>query len=118
MTALGVLTIVFGWTYPHFLEGASWLRYLYAAPSGLVPCPTLAIVVGLTLVWDGLESMRWAITVGLVGVFHAVLGTVQLGVAIDLLLLIGAAGPDRSHAPSWLDGCKAKGGVKRPRRNR
>ena len=91
MTALGVLTVAFGWTYPHFLEGASWLRYLYGAPSGLVPCPTLAIVVGLTLVWDGLGSRRWAITVGLAGVFYAVLGTLRLGVAIDLLLLIGAA---------------------------
>lgn len=90
-TGLGGLMVVLGWTYPHFLDGGSPLRYLYAAPTGLVPCPTLAIVIGLTLIGDGLGSAGWAVTLGFAGAFYALFGAFRLGVAIDLLLAVGAA---------------------------
>lgn len=41
---MGLSLVAFGWMYPHFLEGGSVVRYLYAAPTGLVPCPTLSVV--------------------------------------------------------------------------
>jgi hypothetical protein len=88
---LGVLMAVFGWIYPHFLEGGSPLRYLYAAPTGLVPCPTLAIVIGLALIGDGIGTVRWSVLLGTAGTFYALFGTLGLGVRIDLLLLVGAA---------------------------
>src|SRR6185436_17593131 len=47
--APGALLIVFGWMYPHFVQAGSWLTYVYAAPFGLLPCPTLSVVLGLTL---------------------------------------------------------------------
>lgn len=42
---LGFGMIAFGWVSPHFLEGGSTVRDLFAAPTGLVPCPTLSVVV-------------------------------------------------------------------------
>jgi len=87
---LGVLMALFGWVYPHFLDAGS-PRYLYAAPTGLVPCPTLAIVIGLALIGDGIGTKRWSVLLGMAGIFYALFGTFRLGVEIDLLLLVGAA---------------------------
>jgi hypothetical protein len=65
---LGASLIAFGWLYPHFLD-ASLLYYAVAAPLGLVPCPTLALVVGATLVGLAHRSSAWSTAVGLLGVF-------------------------------------------------
>ena len=48
----GALLIAFGWTYPHFLATEHWAAYTYAAPFGLLPCPTLSAAIGITLVLD------------------------------------------------------------------
>lgn len=90
LASAGALLFLFGWVYPHFLETASWLPYLYAAPTGLVPCPTLAIVTGLSLMVGGLESRVWSYVLGGMGLFYALFGAIRLGVTIDLILLIGA----------------------------
>jgi hypothetical protein len=89
--ALGVLMVSFGWIYPHFLDGGLSLRYLYAAPVGLVPCPTLAVTIGFALIWNGVGSPGVSTALGLAGAFYAVFGVFRLGVAIDLVLLVGAA---------------------------
>ena len=85
----GFLT-AFGWAYPHFLEGASWVTYLYAAPLGLIPCPTLSGVVGVALVADGLGSRAWALIVAAGAVGYGLIGAFRLGVVIDAILLAGA----------------------------
>ena len=86
----GLALFAFGWAYPHFLDSASLLPYLYQAPTGLIPCPTLAIVIGLTLVLDGLGSRALCFILGTVGVFYGVIGVARLGVVIDWTLLLGA----------------------------
>jgi hypothetical protein len=87
----GLALIAFGWAYPHFLDGASLLPYLYRAPTGLIPCPTLAMVIGLALVLDGLGSRALCLALGVAGLFYGVFGVVRLGVVIDWTLLLGAA---------------------------
>lgn len=89
-TGAGVLMFLFGWVYPHFLEMSSWLPYLYAAPTGLVPCPTLSIVIGLSLIVGGFESRAWSLVLGAAGLFYGLFGALRLGVVIDLILLLGA----------------------------
>lgn len=86
----GVLT-AFGWVYPHFLASGSWLAYAYRAPLGLIPCPSLSAVVGIALVLRGLGSRTWTITVALAGMAYGLIGVFRLGVAIDVVLLGGAA---------------------------
>lgn len=90
LAGTGMFLFLFGWLYPHFLESASFLPYLYAAPTGLIPCPTLSIVTGLSLMVGGLESRAWSVVLGGMGVFYALFGAIRLGVAIDLILLLGA----------------------------
>ena len=86
----GALMYLFGWVYPHFLDTVSFVPYLYGAPVGLVPCPTLSIVIGLSLVVAGLNSRAWSVVLGAMGVFYGVFGAFRLGVTIDVVLLLGA----------------------------
>lgn len=86
----GFLMIGFGWVYPHFLEaGPGWV-YLYAAPTGLIPCPTLLMVTGLTLLADGFGSRLWSMILGGAGLFYGLYGALELGVSLDLVLAGGS----------------------------
>jgi hypothetical protein len=90
LTAAGIFLFLFGCLYPHFLESALFLPYLYAAPVGLIPCPTLSIITGLSLMVGGLESRAWSGVLGGMALFYALFGAIRLGVTIDLILLVGA----------------------------
>jgi hypothetical protein len=87
--AIGAALIAFGWVYPHFLAGPTFL-YVIAAPVGLVPCPTLAVVTGLALLGDGLGARTWSVVVAALGAFYGAFGVLRLGVALDLPLVFGA----------------------------
>ena len=72
IAAFGISLMAFGWLYPHFLNTASWVTYLYAAPLGLLPCPTLIAAIGFALVVDGLSSRPWSMVLAGVraGLWH------------------------------------------------
>jgi hypothetical protein len=91
-SVLGPTLILFGAVYPHFLEGASWVTYLYAAPLGAIPCPTLSVVVGAALMAEAVELRSWRLLLGLAASFYAIFGALRLGVLIDAVLLCGALG--------------------------
>lgn len=94
---LGLLLVAFGWLYPHFLEGPSF-QYLYAAPLGTIPCPTLSVVIGVALLGGGLVGGAWSLLLATVGSFYAIFGAARLGVTIDWVLLAGALG---LYAQTW-----------------
>lgn len=87
----GTLMFAFGWIYPHFLETSSYLPYLYAAPIGIIPCPTLIIVIGTTLIMDGLGSRTWCAILGLSGLLYGIMGVAYLYLLLDWVLIIGAS---------------------------
>ncbi len=89
---LGAVLIAFGWVYPHFLDDRSPMIYLVAAPVGLVPCPTLAVAIGLTMMDGARPGRAWALVLAGLGGFYALFGMLRLGVWLDTPLLIGAAG--------------------------
>jgi len=89
---LGIGMAVFGLVYPHFLQSGTLLGYIYSAPTGLLPCPTLAFAIGVALIVDGLGSRVWALLLAVTGLFYGAFGVVRLGVLLDLGLIIGAAG--------------------------
>ncbi|HET9930662.1 MAG TPA: hypothetical protein VFQ35_08240 [Polyangiaceae bacterium] len=89
---LGTLLMAFGWIYPHFVATTSWLTYLYAAPLGSIPCPTLSFVVGVALVGGGFALDAWCVTLAFAACFYALFGVFRLGVAIDVVLLAGGIG--------------------------
>jgi hypothetical protein len=87
----GILLIVFGAFYPHFLQGGSPLAYLYAAPTGLIPCPTLSLVIGFALLAGGLGSRAWSLVLAGFGLFYGLFGVARLHVYLDIPLILGAA---------------------------
>lgn len=86
---LGAASLVFGLLYPHFVAGP-WYRSAYAAPLGVVPCPTLAAIAGVVLLANGLGTRAVPALVASWAAFYAVFGIVRLGVTIDLGLLVVA----------------------------
>ena len=90
LRASGAMMLAYGWIYPHFLEAGSWWAYLYASPLGLIPCPTLSAVIGVTLIACGFGSRPWSWILAGAGVLYALFGVLRLGVWLDLGLLMGA----------------------------
>ncbi len=88
----GLVLTAFAWIYPHFLRTDSWIISLSAAPLGLIPCPTLSAVLGMALMLRGLDSRQWSLVLAAAGILYGLIGWARLGVAIDAVLLVGAAG--------------------------
>jgi hypothetical protein len=109
--ASGVALVVFGSTYPHFLNTGSWTTYVYASPLGLLPCPTLSAVIGIALIFQSLRSRRGSLTLTAAGALYGAIGVFGLGVALDWGLIsaaaILAAAVLRDHA-EWrtAEGCR------------
>jgi len=85
----GVIMITFGLLYPHFTETDSVFGYLYASPGGLIPCPTLSIIIGFVLLYNAFGSKPIMLIFIIFGLFYAVFGVLKLGVYLDLFLLFG-----------------------------
>lgn len=88
--AMGFAMLAFAWFYPHFLTGSP-VRYLYAAPMGVIPCPSLAMVIGFALLGGGVGPRAWRLTLAGLGLLFGLFGVARLGVMLDLGLLAGAA---------------------------
>ena len=86
----GAPLVALGWFYPHFLETNTWTAYAYAAPFGLLPCPTLAVVIGVTLALGGVRARGWNGMLAAAGLFYGGIGVFSLGVALDGGLMAGA----------------------------
>lgn len=86
----GSLLVAFAWVYPHFLDTEQWTEYAYAAPLGLLPCPTLAAVIGVTLALGLFRSTFWAATLAASGLVYGAIGVFGLEVSLDYVLLFGA----------------------------
>lgn len=87
---IGILMIAFALLYPHFLGSGSFIRYLYASPVGLIPCPTLSLLIGFALVYNGFDSKALTISLIVYGLFYGLFGVFRLGVTLDTGLIIGA----------------------------
>jgi len=91
VSVAGMIMLIFGFVYPHFLIDAPFYKYLYASPLGLIPCPTLSAFIGFTLLLHGFGSKKWMITAALIGLFYGIFGVFRLKVTIDAVLIAGAA---------------------------
>ncbi len=85
-----VIIIAFAWAYPHFPAGTGIWHYLLTAPLGLVPCPTLSMVIGVTMLLGGLGSKSWTRVLGAAGILYGSFGAFRLGVTVDIVLLAAA----------------------------
>ena len=86
----GLLLIIFGLIYPEFLQTNSPLEFAYAAPTGLIPCPTLCVLTGFALLYRGFGSVTWSLTIVASGIFYGLFGVFYLGVYLDWFLVAGS----------------------------
>lgn len=86
---IGILMIVFGLVYPHFIKPDSLLKYFYASPAGLIPCPTLSILIGFLLLYNGFGSQPLTLTFIAFGLFYGIFGVLKLSVYLDIFLVFG-----------------------------
>jgi hypothetical protein len=59
-------------------------------PLGVLPCPTLAAVIGATLVCGLLGSAPWTIALVIAGLVYGAVGFFSLGVQLVYVLVAGA----------------------------
>lgn len=86
----GLLLIIFGLIYPEFLQTGSFIEFAYAAPTGLIPCPTLCVLTGFALLYKGFGSILWSLTIVAAGLFYGLFGVFYLGVNLDWFLVAGS----------------------------
>jgi len=98
--ALGGALIAFGWGYPHFVAGP-WYRMIYAAPVGIVPCPTLAVLAGFVLIAGGFRSRAITAVLAVWTAFYAAFGMFRLGVVLDAGLGVAMVGLVAVSALPW-----------------
>jgi len=89
-TVLGSIIVIFGLLYPHFLDTDNYFLYLYAAPAGLVPCPSLSTVIGFAILYNGFQSRTWSLILVVPGLIYGLIGTFKLQVYLDMVLLIAS----------------------------
>lgn len=86
-TLIAFTSIIIGFWYPHFVK-ANPIALLLVSPAGIIPCPTLLIVLGLlTLAYPKVNKTQYIITV-LIGTFHGNTGVFQLKVFLDMAIII------------------------------
>jgi hypothetical protein len=90
VSVAGLVMVIFGFIYPHFLDGDHFYKYLYSSPMGLIPCPTLSVFIGFTMMFGGFHSKKWMITTALFGLFYGIFGVVRLKVDLDIMLIAGS----------------------------
>jgi hypothetical protein len=88
---LGSAVLLFGTCYPHFVVGPWYLRIM-AAPVGVVPCPTLAVVGGTTLVLGAFGARALPALLAAWSAFYALFGILRLGVMLDAGLVASSVG--------------------------
>lgn len=88
---VGAAMLAYAWCYPHFLSDRSALAYLVGAPVGLVPCPTLSLLLGVALATGLYEARAWARVLSAAGLFYGLIGVARLHVWLDVGLLLGAS---------------------------
>jgi hypothetical protein len=89
--AVGGTLVLFALCYPAFVHGALAFR-LVAAPVGVLPAPTLALVAGALLAGGGRGSRARCGALAVWTAAYAYIGIAQLGVALDVALVIATFG--------------------------
>lgn len=83
---IAITFIIIGLWYPEFMN-VNMIKYLMVSPTGIVPCPTLITTLGmLNLYYPKVNKLQFIVTVCF-GVIYGFIGTIKLGVYLDLSLI-------------------------------
>ena len=86
----GIIGMVFGFWYLHWVESPIWLNALYNSPLGVVNCPTMVTICGFLCLTEKPRSVMLETTVALSTLHFGFFGVFRLGAYIDIILIICA----------------------------
>ncbi len=86
----GIIGMVFGFWYLHWIESPIWLNALYNSPLGVVNCPTMVTICGFLCLTEKPRSVMLETTVALITLYFGFFGVFRLGAYIDIVLIVCA----------------------------
>jgi hypothetical protein len=86
LTISAYAIILSGLVYPHFLD-SDIFAYIVASPTGVIPCPTLLLVSGTSLLFVRPDDKSIFYILIPVNVVYGLIGIFVLGVYLDIILL-------------------------------
>lgn len=86
----GIIGMVFGFWYLHWVESPIWLNALYNSPLGIVTCPTMVTICGFLCLTEKPRSVMLEATVALITLYFGFFGVFRLGAYIDIMLIVCA----------------------------
>jgi len=86
----GILGLVFGFWYLHWVENPIWLNAFIYSPLGVVNCPTMITICGFLCLTRKPRSAMLEATVALITLYFGFFGIFRLGAYVDVTLIICA----------------------------
>ncbi len=88
--AAGILGLIFGFWYLHWVDSPIWLNALIYSPLGSVNCPTMVTLCGFLCLSQKPRSTLLETAVALTTLYFGFFGIFRLGAYIDVILIICA----------------------------
>ncbi len=86
--SFGVLGLLFGFWYLHWVEDPVWLNALLYSPLGGVNCPTLVTLAGFICIKSRNRNMLLDVTVAIFTLYFGFFGILRLGAYMDIVLVL------------------------------
>jgi hypothetical protein len=86
----GILGLVFGFWYLHWVESPVWLNAFLYSPLGAVNCPTMVTVCGFLCLSQKPRSPILEVAVALITLYFGFFGIFRLGAYVDVALILCA----------------------------
>ncbi len=105
----GILGLVFGFWYLHWVESPVWLNAFVFSPLGAVNCPTMAALSGFLCLTQKPRSAVLETAVGLITLYFGFFGIFRLGAYVDValilcgLFLIVRLSASLSYSPTFVE---------------
>jgi hypothetical protein len=86
----GIIGLLFGFWYLHWVESPVWLNALLYSPLGAVNCPTMVTVCGFLCLSQKPRSVLLETVVAVTTLYFGFFGILRLGAYVDVVLIICA----------------------------
>ena len=88
--AFGIIGIVFGFWYLHWVDSPVCLNALLYSPLGAINCPTMVTICGFLCLTAKPRSVVLEATVALITLYFGFFGIFRLGAYVDIVLIVCA----------------------------
>lgn len=86
----GIVGLISGFWYLHWVQSPVWLNALLFSPLGVVNCPTMAAICGFLCLSRQPRSAMLEATVALMTLYFGFFGVFRLGAYVDVALILCA----------------------------